>query len=363
MNRKITIIANNDIGLYNFRKEVIEHLLKENKQVDIILPYGEKVHELVNMGCIYHKVSVDRRGTNPIKDLALLHQFKELLREIKPDVVLTYTIKPNIYGGMAAQALGIPYIANITGLGSAVENAGILQKITIQMYRYALRKARCVFFQNTENKKFFENFHVLTGRSELLPGSGVNLSRFELKEYPRGEQVKFLYIARVMREKGIEEYLAAAQAITAKYDNVEFHILGACEEDYTERLKKLEKEGIIIYHGLQQDVRAFIYDSNCTIHPSFYPEGMSNVCLESAASGRPVVTTDRSGCRETVDDGVTGFIVKQKDSKDLIEKVEKFLGLSYEEKRTMGIKAREKMEKEFDRNIVIAKYMKEIETI
>ena len=133
MNRKITIIANNDIGLYNFRKEVIEHLLKENKQVDIILPYGEKVDELVNMGCIYHKVSVDRRGTNPIKDLALLHQFKELLREIKPDVVLTYTIKPNIYGGMAAQALGIPYIANITGLGSAVENAGILQKITIQM--------------------------------------------------------------------------------------------------------------------------------------------------------------------------------------------------------------------------------------
>lgn len=363
MNKKIAIIANNDIGLYNFRKEVIEHLLGVGYQVDIILPYGKKVDELIEMGCIFHEVAVDRRGTNPIKDVKLLVRFRKLMEEIGPDAVLTYTIKPNVYGGIAAQSLKIPYIANITGLGSAVENPGVLQKITIRLYRAALKRAKCVFFQNEENKAFFERLHVLKGKSELLPGSGVNLSRFEWNAYPEGETVKFLYIARVMKEKGIEEYLAAAEAITEKYRNVEFHILGACEEDYADRLRKLDEKKVVFYHGLQQDVRSFIYDSSCTVHPSFYPEGMSNVCLESAACGRPVITTDRSGCRETVDDNVTGYIIKQRDSRDLIEKIEKFLSLSYEQKKEMGKCAREKMEREFDRNIVIQKYMKEIETI
>jgi len=283
-----------------------------------------------------------------------------MIKKVKPDLVLTYTIKPNIYGGLICKLMNVPYLTNITGLGTAVENSGSLQKLTLLLYRLSLKKASCIFFQNTENADFFNKKGIIKGKQRLIPGSGVNLGYYKVLDYPNEKTINFLFISRVMKQKGIDNYLDAAEYIRGKYQNVKFYILGFCEEDYEEKLKRFEEKGIIQYLGMQKDVREFYKISHCTIHPTYYPEGMSNVLLESAACGRPIITTNRSGCREIVDDGVNGFLIEQQNSQDLIEKIEKFLELSYEEKRQMGLNGRSKVENEFDRKIVIGAYLEEI---
>lgn len=360
--KKVLILANNDVGLYKFRKELIQELVK-NYKVYISLPDGEFIHQLKELGCEFINTPISRRGTNPITDVKLFMNYKKIIREVKPDVVLTYTIKPNIYGGLACRMAGIPYICNITGLGTAVENDGILQKITLFLYKNALKEATCVFFQNESNKNFFSKKRVIKGKSRLIPGSGVNLDYYPILEYPLDKEINFLFIARVMKEKGIDQYLEAAEYIKRKYPNTRFHILGICEEKYENKLRIMQERKIIQYHGMQSDVREFHKFSHCTIHPTYYPEGMSNVLLESAASGRPVITTNRSGCREIVDDTVNGYIVEQENSRDLIEKIEKFISLDYEDKKQMGIMGRRKVEREFSREIIINAYMSEIEAI
>jgi len=179
-------------------------------------------------------------------------------------------------------------------------------------------------------------------------------------EYPGGNKTEFAFISRIMKEKGADQYLEAAERIKEKYPDTVFHVCGFCEEAYEERLSKLQKEGIIVYHGMVRDVRTIIKNMHCIIHPTYYPEGLSNVLLEASASGRPIITTNRSGCREVIDDGVNGFVAEQKNADDLVEKIESFLALNYEEKKQMGIEGRKKVEKEFDRQIVVDKYMKEL---
>ena len=202
---------------------------------------------------------------------------------------------------------------------------------------------------------------LVTAPSSLIPGSGVNLERFQLQPYPDDATCRFIYVGRIQRRKGIEQYLKAAQVIKEKYPQTEFHILGRCEETkYQSTLDLLASQGIIIYHGLVKDVRPYLKDMHCTIHPSFYPEGMSNVLLESCATGRPVITTDKAGCKDIVEEGKNGFIVRQQDTNELIEKIEQFIQLPYEEKERMGHRARTKMEREFNREIVIKAYLKEI---
>lgn len=353
---KILILANNDIGLYKFRKELIEELLKDN-QVFISLPNGEFVKELVNLGCDFIETKISRRGTNPITDLRLMFEYKKILNRVKPDVVLSYTIKPNVYGGMICRLTKTPYIANITGLGTAVENSGVLQSITIFLYKLALKNASCVFFQNKENAEFINSKGIIKGNQKIIPGSGVNLDHYEVLDYPDDNVINFLFISRVMKQKGIDQYLDAAKYIREKYPNTQFHILGFCEESYEEKLKDLHDKGVIVYHGMQSDVRKFHQISHCTVHPTYYPEGMSNVLLESAACGRPIITTNRSGCREIVDDEINGYVVEQQNSQDLIEKVQKFLALTSEEKKQMGLAGRTKVERDFDRQIVIDSYL------
>lgn len=358
--KKILILANNDIGLYKFRKELIEVLLKDNI-VYISLPYGDLIEPLIKMGCHFIDTPIDRRGINPIKDIKLYMRYKEIIKEINPNFILSYTIKPNIYGAMAAKKTNIPVIANITGLGSAVENGGLLQKITVLMYKYAFSKVKTVFFQNEENMKFFENKKIAMGKHKLLPGSGVNLQHFYPLEYPNNQTIEFVFISRIMKEKGIDQYLATAKYIRKKYPFTRFHICGFCEEEYEDILKDYQNKDIIIYHGLIEDVRDILKITHCTIHPTYYPEGMSNVLLESCACARPIITTDRSGCKEIVDDGINGYTIKQKDSRSLIEGVEKFLNLDYENKMKMGVNARIKVEREYDREIVVKKYLEEIQ--
>ena len=360
MSKKVLIISNVSGGLYSFRQELIAKLA-ESCDVTIMSSDTGHIDDFVKLGCTFIRTEFDRHGTNPVKELGLISFYKKRIREIKPDIVLTYTIKPNVYAGMACASLGIPYVANITGLGTAVENDGFLQKITLVLYKRGLKKAQKVFFQNTENQKFMLNHKVVSGAYDLLPGSGVNLEKYHVLDYPDGETVDFVFISRIMKEKGIDQYLDAAKHIRKKYPQTRFHVCGDCEQAYESMLKELNDSGTIIYHGRIDDVVGMHAISQCTIHPTYYPEGMSNVLLESAACGRPIITTNRSGCREIIDDGVNGFVVNQKDSEDLIKKIETFLSLSVEERRSMGLAGRKKVEKDFDRNIVIRKYLKEVQ--
>lgn len=360
---KILVLANFGMGLYNFRKELLEELISQNHDVYISLPNDEYVPMLKKIGCKFIDTPINRRGTNPLTDLKLLFNYVKLLNNIKPDIVLTYTIKPNIYGGLACRLSNISYISNITGLGTAVVNGGLLQRITLFLYKLSLKKAKCVFFQNKENEELFIKRKIVSGNHQLIPGSGVNLEQYSLMEYPKDIVINFLFISRVMKEKGIDQYLDAATHIKEKYHNTTFHIVGFCEEEYEEKLKDMQGKGIIKFHGKQSDVREFHKISHCTIHPTYYPEGMSNVLLESAACGRPIITTDRSGCREIVEDRMNGYIVKQENSQDLIVKIEEFLCLTYEEKRVMGKLGRNKVEKEFDRQYVVGAYIEEINHI
>ncbi|MBQ8530941.1 MAG: glycosyltransferase family 4 protein [Parabacteroides sp.] len=363
MTRKILILSNSFGGLYSFRKEVFQAYRDKGYEVYISSPIGndgQKMEWFKRLGCNIIDTKFNRQGTNPIADFRLMLTYRKLIKKISPDIVLSYTIKPNLYGGMVCALCGIPQLANITGLGAAVEYPGIMQKITILLYKLGLRKTSMVFFQNEENRQFCLNYGMIKGFTRLIPGSGVNLSYHTLVNYPAEmEPIRFIFISRIRKEKGIEEYLAAAETIKQKYPKTEFHVLGGCEGRYEQRLTKLNDEKIIIYHGQQPDVRPYIANVHCTIHPTFYPEGMSNVLLESCAAGRAIITTDRAGCREIVDDGVNGFIVRQQDSNDLINKIEKFLKLTYNEKKQMGLAARKKVEKDFDRQIVVNAYLEE----
>ncbi len=361
---KIVILTNSITGLRSFRIEVMKKFRDEGHDVKIYCPEHSETDEFTEIGCRVSFVkNIQRRGTSILTDIKLFFEYLTILHKEKPDIVFSYTIKPNIYGALACELLGIPCAPNITGLGSAVENGGKLQLLTVFLYKAAFLRVKKVFFQNRENMEFFERKRIARGRHELLPGSGVNLEKFTLLEYPPDDEIHFAFISRIMKEKGADQYLEAAEYIKKKYPNTVFHVCGACEEAYEEKLRELHEKGIINYHGRLRDIREIHNVIHCTIHPTYYPEGMSNVLLESCASGKAIITTNRSGCREIVDDGINGYVVEQKNTQDVIEKIEKFLSLSYEEKRNLGIAGRKKVEKEFDRNIVIEKYMQELNRI
>lgn len=358
--KKILFLVNHDVVIYNFRYELVEALRNEGHEVVISSPNGERIKDLQDLGCKYVETEVSRHGTNPVKDFGLFLKYVSLLKKEKPDIVFSYTIKPNIYGGMACEVMGVPYVANITGLGSAVENGGIMQKFTVLLYKMAFMKVQKVFFQNKENMQFFIDNKIAVKKHGLLPGSGVNLKKFSYIEYPEEGKTEFAFISRIMKEKGADQYLEAAEKIHSKYPETVFHVCGFCEEAYEERLEELQKKGVIVYHGMVRDVRNVIKDMHCIIHPTYYPEGLSNVLLEASACGRPIITTNRSGCREVIDDSVNGFVVEQKNTDDLIEKIEMFMTLDYAARKNMGVAGRNKVEREFDRQIVVDRYMEEL---
>lgn len=321
--QKVLFLVNHDVVIYNFRRELVERLLEEDYEVYISSPYGERIDDLVEMGCNYLNVDLNRHGLNLVQEWKLLRYYKQIIKDIEPTVVLTYTIKPNIYGGLACKALGVPYIANITGLGSSVVNGGIMQTVSKTLYKLAFRDVTRIFFQNSSNQQFFKGNNIAMGKHKLLPGSGVNLKHFSPLEYPDDDVTEFVFISRIMREKGIGEYLEAAEYIKERYPNTVFHVLGFSEEDYEEHLRSLHEQEVIQYHGMQRNIREYLAVSHCTIHPSYH-EGMSNVLLESAASARPIITSNVSGCKEIVDDNISGYLVEKENSQDLIEKIEKF---------------------------------------
>ena len=367
--KKILVLTNFFMGLYSFRKEVIQAIIDKGYEVYISCPIVDaaeqaKANWFTDIGCKIIETKFNRKGTNPISDFKLMLTYCRLIKEIQPTTVLSYTIKPNIYGGMACAICKVPQLANVTGLGAAVENPGLMQKVTMLLYKIGMKKTAVTFFQNDANRQFCFEYKMVGGKTRLIPGSGVNLEYHAAKIYPNeSEPTRFLFISRIRREKGIDEYLAAAEALKPKYPNTEFHIVGFCEGDYESRIQNLHDKGVVCYHGQQSDVRQFLAQASCLVHPTFYPEGMSNVLLEACATGRPIITTDRPGCREVVDDEINGLVVKQQDANDLVEKMERFINLPYEQKKQMGLNARKKVEREFDRQIVIDAYIKEIERI
>ncbi len=357
---RILALANFGMGLYKFRKELLQELIKLGHEVVVSLPDDEYVPLLEDLGCRYIETKVDRRGTNPITDLKLLFSYAKIIKNIKPDIVLTYTIKPNVYGGLACRITKTPYLPNITGLGTAIENEGLLQNITLGLYKIGLRNAKCVFFQNESNKQFFIDKGILKSNMKVIPGSGVNLEQHKCEAYPKDEEIiRFLFIGRIMKAKGIDELLEASKQIKQRYSNVEFDLVGFCEEGYSEQLKELNDSGIIHYHGQQNDVHKFIKMSHATILPSYH-EGTSNVLLESASTGRPILASNVTGCKETFDEGISGLGFAVKNVNSLVSTIIKFLELPHEKKKQMGLAGRKKMEQEYDRRIVVDAYLEQI---
>ena len=357
---KIALIANDTTFIYNLRREVLEKLVEEGHQVTVLCQFRSHREALEQIGCQIYDIPIGRRSTNPLADIRLLYNFFQVLKKINPDVVFTNNIKPNVYAGIACRMLGIKYVPNITGLGTPVENPGKLQFLAIRLYKYGVAGADTIFFQNEENVRFFEQHHMLPKNSHvcLLPGSGVNLQTHPKLPYSPGDVVHFLFVARLLKEKGIELYLSAAKRIVQNHPNVMFHICGGCDDPkYRKIVKEAENAGYLQYHGEQNNMRPYFQMAHCVVHPSYYPEGMSNVLLEAAASGRPVIATDRSGCRETVDAGKSGYLIPIKDEDALVAALEDFLGLTWEERAALGNAGRMKMEHEFDRQMVVRKYM------
>jgi galacturonosyltransferase len=351
---KILILANDDVGLYKFRKELIQELINRGNKIYIALPEGDWIHSFIEMGCTFINTVIERRGINPLSDFKLLLHYSKILEKVKPDVVISYTVKPNIYGGIMCGFKKVPYAMNITGLGTAFQGGGILENLIIALYKISCKKVGVVFFENEENQRNFIDKGIVKKEDTCkLNGAGVNLEEYTFCDYPEeNRELHFLFIGRVMKEKGIDELFEAAKSIRKDYKNVFFDIVGPLEENYKGVIENLEEKKIINYYGYHSDIKKFIDKTHCFILPSYH-EGMANTLLESGAMGRPLITSSIHGCKEAVIDEVTGYLVNVKDSNDLYLKICEFKELPYTEKVKMGNRSRKHVETIFNRDDVI----------
>ena len=368
MRKTVLILGNSDSGLYDFRKEVLTALMEEGYEVHVSVPDTGHAKKIDALGCVRHGTDLDRRGMNPLRDAKLFFFYLRLIRRIRPGAVLTYTIKPNIYGGMACRLLRAPYLVNITGLGTTLEHEGLLQKMIVLLYRESLRAAACIFFQNRRNRDFMREKGCLKkgAKTRVISGSGVNLQEHPFRPWPRGEEVKFLSVMRIMEDKGIGELLEAAEAVHALHPETVFQILGAYEEEsrgrYEPLIEGLQSRGIVRYYGYRDDIADFYEGCQAVIHPSYH-EGMSNVLQEAAAAGRPVLASDISGCREIFEDGISGIAFLPRDAASLKDAILTFLTLSGGQRQKMGENARAYVERHFDRKEVVRAYLEEIRSV
>ena len=352
--KKLLVISNSSGGLYGFRKELLSELLK-TVSVSAAVPNTGKEDELRDMGVDIIDINVDRRGVNPFKDLTLLINLKRVIRTKKPDLVITYTIKPNIYGGIASKLCGVDYAANITGLGTAFQKKGVLRSFVVWLNRIALKKAKVVFFENSHNKDVFVNNRIIKEeQSCLLNGAGVNIDHFSVRRYPDDiDEFRFLFIGRIMKEKGFLELIRAIKRMRNDGVNCSLSVLGGFEEEnLKDVVDECSSEGWLNYHGIQADVRPFIEDAHCFVLPSYH-EGMANTNLECAACGRPVITSNIPGCKEAVLDGVSGYLCEPQNEESLYDAMVKMSRLSRDDREAMGIAGRHHVERVFDKRIVV----------
>ena len=362
MGQKILILSNHFITLFNFRQELIMKLVEDGNEVFISMPKAEENSFFSDMGCKIIETPVDRRGINPVRDFQLIFNYIKLMRMLRPDIVFSYTVKPNIYGCIASNFTKNRQVSNITGTGSTFLKKNAVSMIAKTLYRISIKKSYKVFFQNSGDKDFFVKNKMVRNNYAMLPGSGVNLEQYAMCDLPSEDEVNFIFVGRIMKLKGIDQYLECTKAIKNKYPHTNFYIAGFIEEDeYKEKVNYYHDKGIVIYIGFQKDIKSWVKKCHCTILPSHGGEGVPNVLLESAAIGRVCIASSINGSKDVVDDGVTGYLFETGNAQDLIDKVEKFLELDYEAKNRMCLAGRKKVEKEFDRRFVINTYLKELQ--
>lgn len=350
---KILIATNHAYMLWQFRRELIAELGKKHEVV-LSLPFDEEQHEkpFKEMGIKCIDTPIERRGINPFTDFKLMKHYKKIFQEERPDLVITYSIKPNVYAGLVCGRMGIPFCANVQGLGTAFQKVGLAQFVTL-LYKLAFRKVCTVFFENEANAEEFQKRNIIpVEKQKILHGAGINLERYPYQPYPKNDKIHFLYLGRIMQEKGIDELFASVRSLHAERQDFVLDIVGFYEDDYKEQVESLVREGIAVFHGFQENPVPYYAAADCIVLPSYH-EGMSNVLLEAAAVGRPLITSDIPGCREAVDPGVTGILVKVKDTESLREAMETFLNKTYFDRALMGEAGRRRMEQIFDKTQVV----------
>ena len=361
--KKILIITNHSYMLYQFRRELIEKLMEENEVV-LSMPFVGHEDDFAAMGCKCVETDVDRRGINPVTDFKLLQFYNKIITDEKPDKVITYSIKPNIYAGLVCRHRKIPYYANVQGLGTAFQKK-LLAKFVGILYKTAFRKVSAVFFENKGNAQEFINRKLVAqDKIVVLNGAGVNLEHYAYTPLsPHWEsgnskttgdgKMHFFYLGRIMKEKGIDELFTAMRMLYNEYgDKVVLDIVGFFEDEYKDTVEKMVEDGIAVFHGFQQETRPYYAMADCVVLPSYH-EGMSNVLLEASAMGRPVITSDIPGCREAVEDGKSGYLCEVKNADMLFEKMKLMADKNEEEIEAMGRYARERMEKLFDKKKIV----------
>ena len=365
--KKIVISYNTAQYLYRLRFSTILGLLERQYKVIVIAPWDDYSQKLQDFGCEVYNIKMDNKGANLFADAMTLLEYRKLYHKLQPDLALHFTIKPNIYGTLAARSLGVPCINMVTGLGTAFVLDSWLTRIVEQLYKFSQTWPHKVFLQNMDDMRLFiDRGLVPKGKAELLPSSGINLENFAATPPAKNSAPIFLLIARMLKDKGVVELVEAARMIKARHSQVRFQLLGPLNvENRTailpDQMDAWIQEGVIEYLGETHDVRPYIADSACVVLPSYYREGLPRSLLEACAMARPIITTDNVGCRDIVDDGENGYLCKVKDPVDLANKIERMLMLSSKQLADMGHKGREKMQREFDERIIVKRYIEVVE--
>lgn len=367
---RIAVVLNAAWNIYNYRLGLIEALIAKGHFVYAIAPSDDFVPKIEAVGCSFIPLQqLSRKGTNPIQDLRLTYELYKIYKSHKIDVALQYTIKPNIYGSFACKFAKVKAICTITGLGYSFLSDGLVNKVVKRLYKKAFRRAALVAFQNNDDLQLFENLGLVEAqKSILIKGSGIKTDYFRpLPKTKESEGLVFLFVGRLLYDKGIVEYLEAAKTIKAGNPKTEFWIVGALDNDNPsaispDMVNDYHEKGIINYIGQSSDVRSIMQNSDVVVLPS-YREGLPRVMLEGLAMEKPLITTDTAGCRETVEDGENGYLVPIKDKEALTEAIQKMLDLSIEQRAEMGAKGRALALKEFDEKAIIQRYFEELDKL
>lgn len=355
--------GNTSFKIANFRASLVHRLISSGHEVWVLAPADDYTETLQEMGCTTIDIKIDRNGTNIFKELRTLIAFYRSIRELRPHIVFSYTIKNNIYSGIACRMLGIKFAPNITGLGPAFNKNDLFNSLIKKIYRFSLQRSFRVFFQNVDDMKVMSEAQIVsTEIATLLPGSGVDVGKFKLEPMPNQSKVRFLLVARMLYDKGVVEFANAAKDLSSTFPHAEFYLLGPIDQDSkssvsADEIKKWEDTGHIKYLGSQRDVRAHLRDADCIVLPTYYREGTPRALLEAASTGRPIITTDMPGCRDVVFDGKTGFLIQPKSTKSLKDALIKFMNLTREQRMLMGLAGRSFVEKSYDEKIVIKAYL------
>jgi glycosyltransferase involved in cell wall biosynthesis len=367
-NMKIAIVLNTSWNIYNFRMNFIRALQAEGHDVHTIAPVDKYTPFLELAGCTHHNIKMDSRGANPLKDIALIVELGMVYRKLRPDVILHYTIKPNVYGTLAAAMLRIPVINNVCGLGTVFLKNNLTSAIAIGLYKLSFQFANKVFFQNHEDRELFLSKKLVSEEStDLLQGSGIDLNHFKPAAFNRNKKFTFLLISRLITDKGIFEYIAAINQLKSKGSDFKFQLMGAFDPEHkrgikTDVINNWIQSGTVEYLGTTDDVRPFIHAADCIVLPS-YREGTPRTLLEAASSAKPIIATDVPGCHQVVEHGVNGYLCRLKDSTDLANKMETMGQLNDEALIQFGVNGREKMETGYDEQLVINKYVTAIQSL